>query len=198
MKRKIATGLGLTLAAVLLSSQAFADTWINNGTTSAWGASEDGKTEVTYTVPSTYTVVIPASITIGANGAAGGVEDNVFIKTSSQIADTEKITVSLKASQNLVATRTGSSMPFTVSYRTQDGTTSAGSLANVTGTLSAAIPILEETGLQIGLVANTPETTTGAADLSATVQASATADQLAAASVAGVHTGTIQFEVELT
>lgn len=37
MKRKIATGLGLTLAAVLLSSQAFADTWTNNGTTSAWG-----------------------------------------------------------------------------------------------------------------------------------------------------------------
>lgn len=196
MKRKIATGLGLTLAAVLLSSQAFADTWTGTDSTSAWGTSEDGKTEVTYTVPSTYTVVIPASITIGANGAVGGVEDNVFIKTSSQIADAEKITVSLKANQNLVATRSGSSMPFTVSYRTQNGTTSAGSLTDVTGT--AAIPILEETGAQIGVVANTTETTTGAADLSATVQASATAAQLAAASVAGVHTGAIEFTVGMS
>lgn len=162
------------------------------------GASEDGKTEVTYTVSSTYTVVIPASITIGANGAVGGVEDNVFIKTSSQIADAEKITVSLKASQNLVATRAGSSMPFTVSYRTQDGTTSAGSLTDVTGTISADIPILEETGAQIGVVANMAETTTGTAALSATIQASATATQLAAASVAGIHTGAIEFTVGMS
>lgn len=192
MKRKIVTGLGLTLAATLLSAPAFADTY--NGTTGAWASDPGGgKTTVTYTVPSTYTVVIPDSITLTTANTAVGETNNVFIKTSSQVGDSETITVSL-APQTFTATKTGSSMPFTVSYAVQNGTAASGAV-DADATLSMAVPILIQTGTQIGAVADTTEATTGAANLSATVQARVTSTQIAQASIAGQHTGTIQFSV---
>lgn len=194
MKRKIATGLGLTLAAVLLSSQAFADTWTDNGTTSAWGTSEDGKTEVTYTVPSTYTVVIPASLAITAANTYVGDTNNVFIKTSSQVGETEHVKVTMPTGQTFKAVSGNSEIPLTISHKgnTATGETEVKSLTGV-------VTLLDKTGNDIGAV--TPggaETTTGEGALSATVKAKATAADIATAKIAGQHTGTIQFEVELT
>ncbi|GAB2021071.1 hypothetical protein RyT2_01440 [Pseudolactococcus yaeyamensis] len=187
MKRKIVTGLGLILVAGLLSSTTFADT-DTNGT---WD--DDGATQVTYTVPSTYTVVIPDSIALTVPDTAVGTANNVFIKTNSQIADTETITVSL-APQTFTATKTISSIPFTVSYAAQNGTTTSPTV-EAAATLSTAVSILTQTGAQIAVVGEMTETTAGAPDLSATVQAKVTAAQIAEASTAGQHTGTIQFSV---
>lgn len=181
------------LALAMLASPVLADT----NTSGTWGTGEDGKTEVTYTVPSTYTVVIPSTLAISAADTPVGATNNVFIKTSSQIADAETLTVSLAASQTFEAKRTGtpeSSMPFTVSYAAQNGPT-ASAATDAPATTTAEIPILTQTGNQIAAVTDTVETTTGAANLSATVQAKATTAQIAQASKAGVHTGTIQFTV---
>lgn len=139
MKRQIITGLGLSLAAVLLSSQAFAD--IN--TTGTWD--DDGATQVTYTVPSSYTVVIPASLAITA------VDDYV-------------------------------------------------GAAIETSDLTGEVILLEKSGSDIsGITSEDADgAVTGNAALSATVKAKATAAQIAAANVSGVHTGTIQFAVTKT
>ncbi|GHU42922.1 hypothetical protein FACS1894193_09040 [Bacilli bacterium] len=180
-------GLGMSLAAVLLSRTADAD--VN---TPGNAASATGTTNVTYTVPSTYTVVIPGTLAITTANTPVGDTNNVFIKTNSQVLDTEAITVSL-APQTFAATKTGSSMPFTVAYTTRDGaTTTAG--ATVT-TLASSTVILKQTGAQIAAVTDMTEDVTGAAGLSVTVKAQATAAQIAQASSAGQHTGTIQFSV---
>ena len=87
-----------------------------------------------------------------------------------------------------------SEIPLTISHKanTATGETEVKSLTGV-------VTLLDKTGNDIGAV--TPggaETTTGEGALSATVKAKATAADIATAKIAGQHTGTIQFEVELT
>ncbi len=188
MKRQIITGLGLSLAAVLLSSQAFAD--IN--TTGTWD--DDGTTQVTYTVPSSYTVVIPASLAITAVDDYVGAANNVFISTHLQLAASDKVKVTMPV-QTFAAVNGGSTMPFTVSYQAND----AGA-AIETSDLTGEVILLEKSGSDIsGITSEDADgAVTGNAALSATVKAKATAAQITAANVSGVHTGTIQFAVTKT
>jgi lipopolysaccharide export system protein LptA len=134
-------------------------------------------------------------LTIQAANTAVGSEDNVFIKTDSRIATGDKITVSLTAQTFTAKDATEvSSIPFTVKYVKQMGTTEDNSGTDVT-TLASPVSILEQTGAQIAAITDNVETTTGADNISATVQALATDTQIVEADVSGVHTGTITFSV---
>ncbi|GAX47883.1 hypothetical protein [Pseudolactococcus reticulitermitis] len=186
MKRKMLIGLGMSLAAVLLSRTADAD--VN---TPGNGASATGTTNVTYTVPSTYTVVIPSALAITAADTYVGDTNNVFIKTSSQVGATETVKVTMPTPQTFKAVNGTSEIPLTISHQANGVGT-----ATEVSSLASEVTLLSKTGTEIGAEDSTGETATvGVAALSATVKAKATTAQIATASFAGLHTGTIQFAV---
>ena len=156
-------------------------------------------TTVDYTVTSTYTVVIPASLSVSTAGTYVGSSNNVFINSNSAIAPTGSITVSLPA-QTFTATdaTSASTIPFTVKYTNKLNTDAAGGPTSITEVVSGSpVTLLQQTGAEIGAVTpeDDPSATTGNAAISATVQATVTSDQLAAADVSGSHTGVITFAV---
>lgn len=200
MTKKLMTGLGLTLATVLLAGAAFADTY--DGDNADWRTGEDGKTEMTLTVPATYTVVIPATIDLGNTGVYTadtyvGDANNVFIKADSKLLATDVITVKIPTGQNFKATQGTSEIPLTV-----------GIMPNLTGTTaskfedkttSADVPVLSKTGAEIGAASAASETATaGVNTLSATLQAKAGASDIANATLSGEHKGYVTFAVSKT
>lgn len=156
-------------------------------------------TTVDYTVTSTYTVVIPASLSVSTAGTYVGSSNNVFINSNSAIAPTGSITVSLPV-QTFTATdaTSASTIPFTVKYTNKLGEAAAGTSTSITEVAAGSpVTLLQQTGKQIAAVTSedTTSATTGNADISATVQATVTSDQLATADVSGSHTGVITFAV---
>jgi hypothetical protein len=190
-KKRLTALAGLALAGAMMATPVLADT----NTNGSWGGGEDGKTNVTYTVASNYTVIIPSSLAITAADTYVGTANNVFIESHTKIAPTEKITVSLPAQTFEAKDETAAStIPFTMKYTTQTGTT-AGTATEVT-TLGSPIALLTQTGAQIAVVAEDGASpVTGQSAISATIEAKATTDQIADADLSGVHTGTVTFEV---
>lgn len=195
MKKKLMIGLGLSLATVILASSALADTY--DGPTTDWD--DDGKTEMVFTVPATYTVVIPTSIDLGSTTSYTpdtyvGTANNVFIKADSKLLATDVITVEIPTGQNFKATQGTSEIPLTV-----------GITPNLTGATPAkfegkattlGVPVLSKTGLEIGAESAATETATaGVTNLSTTLQVKAGTADIASATLSGTHKGYVQFSV---
>jgi hypothetical protein len=177
MNKKILSGVsGLILAGTLLTMPALADTKTEAG----WGT-DDGKTDVTITVASTYTVSIPASLTITAADTAD--TGTVAISPASQLSTGETLTVAITG-QTFEATATyGSSLTSTIPYSVYIGASTTG-----VGT-SGSETVLQKTAAQIGAV----DDSTGTIEEDVSIEA--TAAQYAQADVADNHTGTITFSV---
>lgn len=196
MKKKLMIGLGLSLATVILASSALADTY--DGPTIAWD--DDGKTEMAFTVPAAYTVVIPTTIDLGSTTSYTpdtyvGTANNVFIKADSKLLATDVITVEIPTGQNFKATQGTSEIPLTVGITPNIGT--GGLSGRFEGkTTTADVPVLSKTGLEIGAEAATGETATaGVINLSTTLQVKAGAADIASATLSGTHKGYVQFSV---
>lgn len=184
---------GLVLGGALLAVPVLADTY----TDGAWATGDD-KTTVNYSVTPTYTVVIPATLTVSTIGTYDGTTDNVFINSNSTIAATDKITVTLPVQNFEAKLSTTSTVPFTVKYTTKSGTNPANTIATgVDKITTSAVTLLEQTGAQIAGTASEDgaSPTTGQPEISAGVQATVTAAQAAQADIAGAHVGAITFEV---
>lgn len=176
MKQKYFINLaGLVLGVSLLATPVLADTY----TTGSWGNGEDGATDVTVTVPPTYSVTIPASFSFSAIGEEGTSTD-IAISKNSQLNTDAVVSVKLVNSNTLQATKlynngaNTSVIPFTVLYGDSKTTYTSGTETT----------ILSATGAEIG--AATSDLTTG-------VYVDVTS--FAPATTAGTHTGTVNFSV---
>lgn len=174
-KKQLISLAGLALGVTLLATPAFADT----NTVAGWGASEDGKTDVTVTVAPNYTVTIPASFTFTATGEQGAA-DNIKIAYTSQVNTDGVVKVNLAAGNTFKATKNGSEVPFTISYGT--------SKTPYTST-SAAQEILSKTGTDIAAAT---------ADLTTSVYVNVASLTGPTTTLAGTHTGTVNFSVDYT
>lgn len=186
---------GLALGGALVTVPVLADT----NTNGSWNT-DDGKTDISYTVASNYTVVIPSAITVStADGSYTGADRNVFINSTSTIDAAKTITVSLNAQDFEAKSGVISTIPFTVRYTTKSGTGTA-AVQTPVSTLSAKTAILTQTGAQIAATnaEDTGTPTTDQLEISARVEAAVTAAQAAQADVAGTHTGAITFTVDLS
>lgn len=186
---------GLALGGALIAVPVLADM----NTNGSWNT-DDGKTDISYTVASNYTVVIPSAITVStADGSYTGADRNVFINSTSTIDAAKTITVSLNAQDFEAKSGVISTIPFTVRYTTKSGTGTA-AVQTPVSTLSAKTAILTQTGAQIAATSaeDTGTPTTGQPEISARVEAAVTAAQAAQADVAGTHTGAITFTVDLS
>lgn len=184
---------GLVLGGALLAVPVLAD--VNTDGTWTTG---DEKTTVNYSVTPTYTVVIPATLTVSTIGTYDGATNNVFINSNSTIAATDKITVTLPVQDFEAKLSTTSTVPFTVKYTTKIGTNTASTIdPGVDKITTSAVTLLEQTGAEIAGTVNEDgaSPTTGQPEISAGVQATVTAAQAAQADIAGAHVGAITFAV---
>lgn len=175
-KKQLISLAGLALGVTLLATPTFADT----NTAAGWGASEDGKTDVTVTVAPNYTITIPASFSFTAANVNTVQNEKVSISKDSQLNENGSLAVSMTST--LAATKTyglnTSTIPFTLAYGT------SGSQTNYA---SGSVAILTKTGAEIGAAS---------ADLEETV--SVNVPTLTGATIAGAHAGTVDFSVAYT
>jgi hypothetical protein len=165
----------LTLASFLLACPFLAQADSND--TGTWD--DDGKTDITVTLPATYTVEIPASFAFTATGTQTG---TVRILDTTQIHDADALTVKLATTNTLTASKTynaganTSQIPLTLTY---------GTSATAYASASEAT-LLDKTGADIGVGSGlSTDIVVGVASF-------------ADAKVAGAHTGTLDFSVVYT
>lgn len=99
-KKQLISLAGLALGVTLLTTPTFADT----NTAAGWGASEDGKTDVTVTVAPNYTITIPASFSFTAANVNTVQNEKVSISKDSQLNENGSLAVSMTST--LAATKT--------------------------------------------------------------------------------------------
>ncbi|MDR3190482.1 MAG: hypothetical protein LBT80_04665 [Lactobacillaceae bacterium] len=102
-----------TLGQVLQATPILADTWTGNGTSGTWGDG-DGKTQVSTTISSSYTVTIPASLTLPQSNTYTDESNNVNVVQGAHIPANETIHVNLSGGQTFAATHTSDTVAFKV------------------------------------------------------------------------------------
>ena len=115
-RRFMAAVMALAMISTISPMSAFADTVINQDT----AAPKTGTMNVTYSVDPTYTVTIPASVTLG--------NDSTISVSDVNLATGEKILVKLTAATNTVTgtnftVQTADATPATATYQVKKGTT---------------------------------------------------------------------------
>ncbi|MDR3190628.1 MAG: hypothetical protein LBT80_05405 [Lactobacillaceae bacterium] len=96
-----------TASQIVISAPVFADTYTWNGSGGSWASSEDGATDVSTTVLSSYTVRIPAALTLPTTDTYTTAADNVEVLPGAQIQSDQSIRVKLGAGQTFLAANGG-------------------------------------------------------------------------------------------